>query len=103
MITGDQEAARKLLGWACLDVAVRVGVSETTIAIFEKEKRATPSLDLLLLRDALERVGVEFSKSEAPRLRAPSGPVARLDASNEVRAARKLLGWTQERLAAEAP
>jgi DNA-binding XRE family transcriptional regulator len=103
MITGEQvRAARKLLGWACLDVGVRVGVSETTIAVFEKQKRATPILDLVALRNALERAGVEFPHGEAPRVRAASIPLGKFNASNQFKAARKLLGWTQERLAAEA-
>jgi DNA-binding XRE family transcriptional regulator len=66
-------AARKLLRWDCLDLAIRVGVSETTIAKFGKES-PTPRLDPAKVRAALEAAGVEFTNGEQPGVRLKQKP-----------------------------
>ena len=65
MITGEQvRRARKLLGWSQEDLAGQLGVSDTTIALFERRHHKSTTLNLRELRLVLESVGIEFSESE---------------------------------------
>ena len=65
-ITGDQVAVgRKLLGWTQMDLAFHVGVSETTIALFERGVRRLPALDICELFKVFEGAGVEFTHDAA--------------------------------------
>ena len=67
-ITGDQVAtARKLLGWTPMDLAFHLGVSETTIVLFERGVRRLPALDVCELFKVFEDAGVEFTR-DATRL-----------------------------------
>jgi len=60
-LTPDQvKAARLLLGWTPLKLAIRVGVSERTILAFEDGAACSPPLYLDLIRERLESSGVEF-------------------------------------------
>ena len=60
-VTPEQvKAGRELLGWSELDLAGKVGVSETAISLFEREKRRLLMVDTSQLRAALETAGVEF-------------------------------------------
>jgi transcriptional regulator with XRE-family HTH domain len=76
-ITGAQtREARRLLGWALMRLGGKVGVSEKTIAVFERGIRAPPSLDLSRLRSALESAGVIFVEEDG------EGPGVRLRKGN---------------------
>lgn len=60
-VTPEQvKAGRELLGWSESDLASKVGVSETAISLFEREKRRLLMVDTSRLRAALEAAGVEF-------------------------------------------
>jgi transcriptional regulator with XRE-family HTH domain len=60
-VTPEQvKAARLLLGWSRSDLAGQVGVSETTVAVFEKGKRRPSPFKLSAVRAAFEASGVEF-------------------------------------------
>jgi transcriptional regulator with XRE-family HTH domain len=63
------KAARELLGWSQADLAGKVGVSETAIGLFEREKRRLLALDVAALRGALETGGVEFTNFGEPGAR----------------------------------
>ncbi len=76
-VTPEQiKAGRELLGWSPVDLANQVGVSETAISLFEREKRRLLSVDTSQLRAALEAAGVEFTDESGSgvRLRAPPKP-----------------------------
>jgi transcriptional regulator with XRE-family HTH domain len=46
-ITPEQvKAARELLGWSQADLAAQVGVSDTTISLFERGQGRLPVLNL---------------------------------------------------------
>jgi transcriptional regulator with XRE-family HTH domain len=77
MITGDQvRAARELLGWSQVELAARIGVSETTIGDFEKRNRIWPVLNLSALRQVLKSAGVEFTEGASEvKLKADSGSI----------------------------
>jgi transcriptional regulator with XRE-family HTH domain len=71
-ITGDQVAtARKLLGWTPMDLAFHLGVSETTIVLFERGVRRLPALDICELLKVFEGAGVEFTRDAARLARKP--------------------------------
>jgi transcriptional regulator with XRE-family HTH domain len=69
-VTPEQvKTARELLGWSQAELAVKVGVSETAITLFEREKRRLLVLDSKALRNALESAGVEFTNFGEPSAR----------------------------------
>src|SRR5581483_10412217 len=60
-VTPEQvKAGRELLGWSEFDLASKVGVGETSISLFEREKRRLLMVDTRQLRAALEAAGGEF-------------------------------------------
>jgi transcriptional regulator with XRE-family HTH domain len=77
-LTGDQVvAARELLGWTQLDLAFHLGVSETTVALFERGVRQLPALSVRELIRVFEAHGVGFARGRAgPMRKAPRGRVA---------------------------
>ena len=63
------KAARELLGWSHAELAAKLGVSETAVTLFEREKRRLLALDVSAVRNALEAAGVEFSAGAEPSVR----------------------------------
>ena len=77
MITGAQvKAARALLGLSQMDIALRAGVSQTSIWQLENSERTPVEARLRHIRRALEAAGVEFPEGEPPRLRRSPPPAA---------------------------
>jgi transcriptional regulator with XRE-family HTH domain len=71
MITVDQtKAARKLLGWSQLDLALEAGISQTTVVDFETHRGRSRQITLSLIRRALEGAGIKFTSVAA------SGPAS---------------------------
>ena len=69
MITGEQvKAARKLLGWSQLKLALEANVNTGTLVAIEKG-RQLPRRSGSRLQHTLETAGVEFPDGEPPRLR----------------------------------
>jgi transcriptional regulator with XRE-family HTH domain len=61
MITLAQaKAARKLLGWSRIDVALRLDVDKRTVAALERQEYPPWDVDLDKLRQIFEAAGVEF-------------------------------------------
>lgn len=54
-------AARALLRWTQKELARRAGVSPVTVIMFEAESTVPTRATIVVLRQALERAGVEFS------------------------------------------
>jgi len=78
-ITGDQVAsARALLGWTRLDLAFHLGVSETTVALFERGVRQLPALNVPELVRVFEIQGVNFANGGARSTPKPSHDAARV-------------------------
>jgi transcriptional regulator with XRE-family HTH domain len=63
------KAARELLGWSQSELAGKMGVSETAVSLFEREKRRLLVLDVSELRSTLEAAGVEFTTDGEPGLK----------------------------------
>ena len=95
VITGEQiREARKLLGWSQLDLELRAGVNQSRISAFERGGRVRRRT-ISALRQAFETAGVEFTEDRASvRLRK-----GKMITGEQVKAARKLLGWSQADLA----
>jgi transcriptional regulator with XRE-family HTH domain len=87
MITGDQvKAARKLLGWSQLALALEASVTQGTIANFETGKSRLSVLSVSTIKRALEAAGVEFPEGEpGVKLRAKARTIEAgdLNASND--------------------
>lgn len=63
MLTPQQcRAARGGLDWTRAELAERAGVSLSTVASFEQEKRGTYRPNLDAMRRALEEGGVQFTE-----------------------------------------
>jgi len=126
-IIGEQVmAARKLLRWTQLGLAMKAGVSETTVGRIETGDLPILEPMVVAIRAALELAGVEFTNSGRPGvlLKTAGGtmraswypPSARWTGAGgghvaegqmsvtpaQVIAARKQLGWSQTRLAGPA-
>lgn len=56
-------AARSLLGWSQQDLATKAGVAVSTVADFERDHRSPVPNDALAIRQALEMVGILFTKT----------------------------------------
>jgi transcriptional regulator with XRE-family HTH domain len=54
------KAARELLGWSRARLACRAGATEGTFRRYEDGEGAAATLDLMMVRQALESAGVEF-------------------------------------------
>ena len=69
MITGEQvKAARKLLGWSQMTLALEASFDQSTVAKFETGKSRPSVLRVSTIKRTLEGAGVEFPEFE-PRLR----------------------------------
>jgi transcriptional regulator with XRE-family HTH domain len=65
MITGEQvKAARKLLGWSQMTLALEAGVEQSTITKFERGKPRAEGRTVSAIQRALESAGVEFIDDE---------------------------------------
>ena len=65
MLPHQCKTARRELGWSMRDLAGRASVSLDTVARLERGERLMPrTVDAI--RSALEAVGVEFTKGDAP-------------------------------------
>jgi DNA-binding XRE family transcriptional regulator len=87
MITGERvKAARKLLGWSQLALALEAGVTQGTVANFETGKKHPSVLSVSTVQAALES-GVEFTDGAEPgvKLKAKARTIAaeNLNASND--------------------
>jgi transcriptional regulator with XRE-family HTH domain len=70
MLTPAQSrSARSLLEWSQIDLGARSNLSESAIRDFEKGRRPLSSKSLLIIRDAFEDAGVEFTNGIAPGVR----------------------------------
>ena len=70
MITGEQvRAARKLLGWAQMTLALEANVALQTIAKFETGQGRPFVHATSTIKRALEHAGVEFPDGEPVRMR----------------------------------
>jgi transcriptional regulator with XRE-family HTH domain len=68
MITAAQaKAARRLLKWSKIDVALRLDVSKRTIAVFERQERLPWEIDLDKLERIFEANSIEFADGVARR------------------------------------
>lgn len=69
-VTAEQiKTGRELLGWSQGELATKVGVSETAVGLFEREKRRLLTVDTAKLRAALETAGVEFPAAGEPNIK----------------------------------
>jgi transcriptional regulator with XRE-family HTH domain len=57
---GEVKAARKLLGWSQLTLALETGLAPTTIGSIETGKKSPTNTTLALIQSALEGAGVIF-------------------------------------------
>ncbi|GAA6623091.1 helix-turn-helix domain-containing protein [Scytonema sp. NUACC26] len=53
-------AARALLGWSQEELSKKANVARATVADFEREARVPVTNNMLAIKEALERGGVEF-------------------------------------------
>ncbi len=60
MTPGQSKAARDLLGWSQAELATKSGVSQKTIADFERGARVPRPLMLSAIQQGLEDGGVKF-------------------------------------------
>lgn len=92
------KAARKLLGWSRDRLASAANVSAWTLASFENgdaRQSMTPE-KLAAVRFALEGAGIDVTDLNKS---ASNLPRSERMAPDQVRSARRLLGWTRDRLA----
>jgi transcriptional regulator with XRE-family HTH domain len=106
-ITSTQvRMARAALKWTVRDLAGAANVHPNTISNIETGRYAGDAKTLSAIERALTQVGIEFigKNGDGVRLRrGASSPKLILNVSrSQVKAARALLGWSQEALAREA-
>jgi transcriptional regulator with XRE-family HTH domain len=97
MTPSQCRAARGLARWSQEEIAKTSGVGETTVSGFETELVTSRSASIQVMRNAFEAAGVIFIDEDAR-----GGPGVRMSKSTwpaRCRAARGLLGWTQDTLA----
>jgi transcriptional regulator with XRE-family HTH domain len=71
MITGEQvRAARKLLGWSQIALALQAGITQGTVTNIETGKFRLSVLSVSTIQRALEAAGVEFPEGAEPKLTA---------------------------------
>ncbi len=66
---GQCRAARGLLNWTQQALADKARVSKPTVQNFELEKAKPYAGTIVLLRQAFEAAGIEFTNGEAPGVR----------------------------------
>jgi transcriptional regulator with XRE-family HTH domain len=71
-------AARKVLGWTLLRLAIAADVSPTTTWLFENNRRTPFPSTLSALRRALEGAGYEFPSPADDEMRALAAEIERL-------------------------
>jgi transcriptional regulator with XRE-family HTH domain len=65
MITGEQvRAARKLLGWPQMTLALEASVTPSTVLKFERGEGRPSVLSVSTIKRTLEGAGVEFPEGE---------------------------------------
>jgi transcriptional regulator with XRE-family HTH domain len=70
MITGEQvKAARKLLSWSQLTLALEASVAPSTVQKFERGESRPSVLCVSTIKRTLEGAGVEFPEEGVIRLR----------------------------------
>jgi transcriptional regulator with XRE-family HTH domain len=75
MITREQiKAARKLLGWSQMTLALESGLATTTIGSIEIGRKSGSETTLSIIRDTFEQAGVEFLEDELARLKSTRPP-----------------------------
>jgi transcriptional regulator with XRE-family HTH domain len=75
MITGEQvKAARKLLAWSQMALALEGSVEQSTVAKFERGENRAEERTVSAIRRALEAAGVEFTDGEPPGVRLAARP-----------------------------
>jgi ribosome-binding protein aMBF1 (putative translation factor) len=76
MITGEQvKAARKLLGWSHVMLALEASVDQSTVMKFETGKSRPSVLSVSTIKRTLEAAGVQFTDGGRPevKMRTQSG------------------------------
>ena len=66
MTPAQCQAARELLGWSRMRLAVQAGVNTGTVDRLEHGRSKPQPHTLAALRDALEAAGIEFTNGDAP-------------------------------------
>jgi transcriptional regulator with XRE-family HTH domain len=113
----EAKAARELLGWSRLRLAARAGIGGSTIRNFELGRRLA-GRTIVAIQRALEAAGVEYTNGAPgvkPKAKSRTIAAENLNASKrqaaegrqlitgeQVKTARKLLGWSQMTLGFEA-
>lgn len=106
-IAPDQcRQAREILGWSQARLADRAGLIVAAVGGFERGRRPRSPDVPALIRRMFEGAGVEFPAGDGglPSRRRPDEEAARdvPPTPEQCREARRLLGWSQPRLAGEA-
>jgi transcriptional regulator with XRE-family HTH domain len=96
--------ARAALKWTVRDLAGAAGVHANTITNIETGRHGGDAKTLRAIERALRQVGIEFigKNGDGVRLRTRSGDMMPIVSKSQLKAARALLGWSQEALAREA-
>jgi transcriptional regulator with XRE-family HTH domain len=67
MITGEQvKAARKLLSWSQMALALEAGITQGTVSNFETGKNRLSVPTVTTIRRTLQTAGVEFTNGKRP-------------------------------------
>ncbi len=66
MTPAQCRAARHVLGWAQLDLALAAGVGTSTVACFETGKRKLNRYSMAKIRSALITAGIDVDAIETP-------------------------------------
>jgi transcriptional regulator with XRE-family HTH domain len=70
MITVAQvKAARKLLGWSQMTLALETGLASTTIGSLERGNKGPSDVTLAAIQRAFENAGVEFPDGGSAQLK----------------------------------
>jgi transcriptional regulator with XRE-family HTH domain len=65
MITGEQiKAARKLLGWSQMTLALEASIEQSTVAKFERGETRAEGRTVSAIQTALESAGIAFTNGE---------------------------------------
>jgi transcriptional regulator with XRE-family HTH domain len=67
MITGERfKAARKLLGWSQMTLAIEAGITQGTVTNFKAGKFRLSAIGVSTIQHAPEAAGVEFTNGGEP-------------------------------------